>query len=321
LKKHSSSLLALLSLTIAITVGCGDSNLVPKFAKVAFLSSRTVSPATSLFVANLDGTTVTPVPNVPSGYFPSISADLKNVAFESGSNIFVGRVDGTNQTQLTTSNSALYVRISPNGNKIVYAESVSGTWHFWISNLDGSGKLDLTPAALGTTADCFTGSFSADSSQVVFNCYNQGSFSMYTVKADGSGLKTVLVPSGLFIDTPSFTPDGKKIVFFASGPVTGAAQHSVRVSFTPGARPAEGIRQAGSTTPTYGITSVNVDGTGATLMVPGSYEAAILNSTLYYTLYTSSVGFNQIYKANPDGTSAVSISDGTSNDRLGQSQD
>lgn len=73
------------------------------------------------------------------------------------------------------------------------------------------------------------------------------------------------MPTNLFFDTPSFTPDGKKVVFFARGPVTGAAERGVRASFTPGARRGEGARQAGSGTSTWGITRINLDGTGATL--------------------------------------------------------
>ena len=305
------------------TVGCGDSNTTPRFANIAFLSNRPANQPAQLFVAKLDGTSVTLVPNAPSGYSPSISADFTRVAYEFSSNIFVENVDGTGQAQLTTSNNSYFARISPNGRKIVYSEysGSPASYHFWISNIDGTGKLDLTPATLVSVGQCFTGSFSADSSQVVFICYNAGSFSMYITKADGTGVKTVIQPSNLFLDSPSFTPDSKKIVLYANGPVTLTAQRSGgTLLFTPGVRHEFKVRQKGSSIPTYGVTSINVDGTGPVLLVPGSYESVILNSTLYYTLHSSTLNHNQIYKAKVDGTNPVSISDGTSNDYLGQSQ-
>ena len=316
--KKQSILFALLILAIAATTACGNSTSVPTFAKIAFLSNRTSTPATRLFVAKLDGTNVTPVPNAPNGYTPSISADFKKVAYQLNGNVFVENVDGTGQAQLTTSNSSNFARISPDGKKIVYSDN-SAAFHLWISNIDGTAKLDLTPSTLGSTGQCRAGGFSADSSQVVMTCFdgNTNSFGMYTTKTDGTGVKTVIHSTNVSLDTPSFTPDGKKIVFFASGSLTAGASVGV-VAFTPGIRHALQARQKGSVIPTFGVTSINLDGTGATLLVPGSFESLILNSTLYYTLHSGK--FNQIYKANVDGTNPVSISDGTSSDYLGQSQ-
>jgi len=71
--------------------GCGGSASrahVPVFTQLAFISTRTVSPSTALFLMTLNGSTVTPVPfSSTSVYSPSVSADLKTIAFESSGNV------------------------------------------------------------------------------------------------------------------------------------------------------------------------------------------------------------------------------------------
>jgi hypothetical protein len=53
------------------------------------------------------------------------------------------------------------------------------------------------------------------------------------------------------------------------------------------------------------------------MIVPGAFEAEVLNSNLYYSIENSDTNLEQIFKSNQDGTGAVSISDGTADDRLG----
>jgi Tol biopolymer transport system component len=301
LKKHSSTLLVLLSLAIAITVGCGDSNLVPKFTKVAFISSRTVTPPTSLFVSNLDGTNVSPVP-LPSTNVqtPSISADFKLVAYSFAGNVWVENSDGTNAKQLTTSNRAYFARISPNGKKVIYDDYTSNNGHIWVINSDGTGSVDLTATFPAGMTNCFSGSFSSDSSQVVYSCGGNSGYGIFTAKTDGTGTKTVITESG-YIVYPFFTPDSKKVVYYGNGQATAA--HGIHTS------------QAGKSS-SYGVASVNIDGTSPSLLVPNAQEVMILNSTLYYSAWNSTNSLYQIYKANLDGTNATSISDGTTNDFL-----
>ena len=293
MKKQSLTLLVLLTLAIAITVGCGDSNLVPKFTKVAFLSNRTANPATSMFTSNLDGTNVTPIPfSTTNVQFLSISADGKTAVFSSGGNVWVENTDGSGQKQLTTSNQAYDPTISPNGKKIVYGEydAVATTYVEWIVNPDGSGKVNLTPTFPTGMTECYEGSFSADSSQVVLLCYGNGIHGIYTVKTDGSGQKTVLTATNL--NFPSFTPDNKKVVFLGNLPVAGSKS-------------------------SFGVVSANIDGSGVTGLVPNANVAVVLNSSLYYSIGDGcSPNGEQIYKANLDGTNPVLVSDGTSSDSL-----
>ena len=289
-----TAILLLLALAIATTIGCGTSTTassVPTFTKVAFLSNRAVTPPTVLFTANLDGTSVTPIPRTAGSLAPqgplSTSADGKTVAFVAYTGVAwvlaVSNVDGTGQQALTTPGGNVYWdRISPDGKHVVYSDATS---HISVINPDGTSNLDLTPTLPANMTVCYNPSFSADSTQVVFTCSGNGAFGIYTIKADGTSLTTVETrtskPNYAFL-----TPDGKKVLFmgnFATG---------------------------------FGIGSVNIDGTGETLLVPASFpEIVVLNSSLYYRDICSSTS-TQIFKANLDGTKPVAVSDSANDEDL-----
>jgi hypothetical protein len=87
MKKTRLTLLTLLTAAaIAGTVGCASdkTSSLSTYTKLACHSNRTVSPATDLFLMNLDGSGVTPVPFSNSSlYSPSSIADLTTIVFES----------------------------------------------------------------------------------------------------------------------------------------------------------------------------------------------------------------------------------------------
>jgi Tol biopolymer transport system component len=292
-KSQITTLLVVLFLAVLSTVGCGvgsSTATAPVFTKMAFYSNRTVSPPTNLFLMNLDGSSVTPVPTSTGGlYTPSNSADLKTIAYTLSGFIWTSKADGSAQTQLTSIGYTYAVRLSPDGKKILFnqQDSVTNAYHIWIMNVDGTGPLDLTSTMPAGMTQCYGGSFSADSSKIAMNCQGNSSYGIYIIHPDGTGLTTVTNPNQ-YTDTPVFTPDSTKILFVLYGqPV--------------------------------GIFSINLDGTGQTSVAPNGYEAKILNSTLYYSAYDSTLNNNRIYKSNLDGTGAVSLTDGSSNDFVGTS--
>lgn len=324
LKKYQITFVVLLALAAAFTVGCGDSSKVPTFTKMPFISNRTVDPATPLFVANLDGTNVTGIVTNSDGvYSPSISADLKVVAYSSASEIWVTNATGSTPVQLTNNVAnnfySFYVKVSPNGSKLLYSRYDGTTWHIRTMNPDGTSDVDLTPTLPSGMTQCYSGSFSADGSMIVFTCDGQSTSGVYLMKADGSSVTTVFTENG-FLDSALLTPDGSKVIFvdYNNGPVADAARRNLKIfphrAFHPQV-------VADSPAPFTGLVSVNPDGTGMATVAANAYEGIILNSNLYYTIYDSNLSFDQIYKSNLDGSSAVSISDGTSDDYLGVSAD
>jgi Tol biopolymer transport system component len=326
LKKVQLTLLVLLTVAAALTVGCGNSNSIPTYSKLPFSSDRVANPTTPLFIMNLDGSAVTPVTfTLPNGmYSPSISADFKTVAFTSAGEVWVSNSDGTSQTQLTDNTSSsfytYFAKISPDGKKIVFGLWDTTTYHFWIMNSDGSGKLDLNTTLPEGMTECYSGSFSADSKQVAFACEGSTSSGLYLTNIDGTHQSTVTTASNGFLDTPMFSPDGKQILYVNINFCACAADRKPHFH---NAHPLRAHRNAapGSLPPSEGVYSVNVDGSSATLIVPNSFEAEILNSTLFYTTFNSDLDLSQISKSNLDGTGAVSISDGTADDWLALSSD
>jgi len=312
LKKQYLTLLALLVVATAITVGCGSSNSVPTFKQMAFYSTRTVTPATSLFYMNLDGSNITPVPFASSLWTPSNSADLKTIAFTSSGNVWVSNASGSVQTQLTTAGNSYFAKISPDGTKIVYSVWTGSFYQLWVMNVDGTGSLDLTSTMPTNMTSCFSGGFSADSKQIAFACWGSSIYGLYLVKADGTGTTIVLTQSS-YLDAPSFTPDGKQILFVTYGAVGAKNQTTYN-------RPhfgSHGSPVAPNVASNQGIATVNLDGTNGSILIPNSYDVTVLNSNLYYTYWDSNLSLYQIYKANLDGTNPVSISDGTANDWVG----
>lgn len=288
-------LMALTWAVIAVTVGCDHGPGTPTYTKLAFFSDRKINPVTNLFLMNLDGSNVTPVPFNGGIYSPSSSADLMTIAFDGGGTYWVSNASGSAQTQLASLGVGFAIRVSPDGKKLIFnsQDSVTNAYHLWIANVDGTGALDLSsPMPTGMDA-CYTGSFSGDSTKIVMSCQGPSGAGIFTIKPDGTGLATVITEDQ-FVDTPGFTPDGKKILY-VSYSLTGPS--------------------------TTGIVSVNLDGSNLTVLVNDAFELEILNSNLYYTLFDPVAVNNRIYKANLDGTGAVALTDGSSGDSLSLSTD
>jgi tricorn protease-like protein len=314
MKKVQLALSILLTLAAAITVGCGNSGL-PVFNNMAFISNRSVTPATSLFVMTTTGANVAPVPfSTTNVYSPSVSFDLKMVAFESDNDVWVSNADGSAQTQLTTDGNGWRVKISPDGTKILYTTWDGTATGLWVMKSDGTGALNLTSGLVNSSTGCYTGSFSADSKTIVFSCYSSSAASIYTVNADGTGQKLAYTQNQ-YCDTPALSPDGKKILFVSWGLSGPKGQHRAMPPAHVGAH-AHGFVHNSTSSFDYGVVSIDRDGSNLTVLVPGAYESEVLNKTLYYTLWNSDLGNDQIFGANLDATGAVAVTDGSSDDYL-----
>lgn len=330
MKKHQIALLVLLSVAAAITVACGNSSN-PVYSNMAVNSDRNSSSSgTPLFTMAVGGSSLTAVSTgVTNIWGPSVTADFKTVAYATDGEVWSIAPAGGTATQLTqnaANNTASdNAEISPNGQKIVYPLFNNAGASIWIMNADGSGSTNLTPTLPTGMTFCYVSSFSADSSQIVFACTDssEDTFSLYTMKIDGSQLTTVLTQS-TWLDSPYFTPNGKQILYTTFGTPGDAQAHKVgRTGFKPmsframnsHAHP-EGIPVPVSNS---GIASVNIDGSNPIILLPATIlidESEVLNSNLYYTGWDPTISKWQIYKANVDGTGSVSVSDGTADDEL-----
>jgi Tol biopolymer transport system component len=324
-------LFSLLALTAITSVGCGGGDTT--FKKLPFASNRT-SSTTSLFVMNLDGTNVSPVNNVGNNFWaPSISANFKKVVYMSNNNVWAINADGTGNTQLTTytddqadgNSYSYYARISPNGKTVLYSvwDGNAESDNIWSMNIDGSNKKNLTATMPAGMSGCYRASYSADEKKIAFSCYDQSSYSVWVANADGSHQSQVVPPTTqVFFDIPMFSPDGKKVLFMGFNFTVGGAVrgHAAKLALSSRPRSQFHVAPRGNSN-NQGVFSFNLDGSNGTLLVPGTWEFVMLNSSLYYSVYDSDISHDQIWKSNADGTGAVKLSDGTADDWLDISGD
>jgi Tol biopolymer transport system component len=203
------------------------------------LAFRALDPALHSFyiaVMNADGTDRRALdpPREPNSHDtePAWSPDGKKIAFTRfvpGAGffglfeIFTMTADGEGATNLThddpyaNSFGSYEPAWSPDGKKIaftrtVHSDSVSTDSEIFLMNADGSGVQRLTHNDTSFVQPTDSSpTWSPDGSRIAFSSFRNGSFDIYTMRADGSDLRKV---TGEGPDHyPSWSPDGTKIAF------------------------------------------------------------------------------------------------------------
>jgi Tol biopolymer transport system component len=294
-KRLQFALVSLLTLAaIACTLGCGSNSTPanPVFTQMAFWSDRAGSDTGGMWAMNVDGSSPTMVPFTQTDgevYGPSMSGGGSSIVFVAGSELWTSNMSGSTQTQLPLTGTYVRIaRMSPDGKHIVASETVNNHDNLFVMNPDGSSPLNLTTTFPTGVTDCYSASFSADTTKIVFDCEGSNLYGLYTINLDGTGLTTVYTTPTFYMDTPAFSPDGTTIFF---------------------------INCDG----TYTLNSIPVTGGVPAVLITAPYsvfELEVFNSNLYYTLYDGSVSKYRIFQANLDGTGSVAITDGTANNWL-----
>jgi len=113
---------------------------------------------------------------------------------------------------------------APNGKRLVVTVlPADGPSALFVANLHGSGRQQITP--YGLNVNFCNGSWSPQGNEILFSAHvPDGSYhsSIWVVHSDGSGLREIPVPgcggpdsdpAGIGCFNPSWSPDGRKIVF------------------------------------------------------------------------------------------------------------
>ncbi|BDS11451.1 TolB family protein [Aureispira anguillae] len=128
--------------------------------------------------------------------------------------IFKTNADGSNETQLTSSNIAYSSMPSwaPDGSKIFFISNKDeSNGEIYSMNTDGSNVLRLTN---NSRPERFP-SLSADGTKILFEAIDNNYYQLFTINADGSN-ETQLTSSNIaYSSTPSWAPDGSKIFFIS----------------------------------------------------------------------------------------------------------
>ncbi len=151
--------------------------------------------------------------DLPGAYSP----DGKRLVFsrfnelENGIGLFIVNADGTGLHRVTPGRMIIQAGNtgdwSPTGDQIVFSRHANGSpvGSIWIINADGSGFHELKIAGRncgGSTTGCHQPRWSPDGTSIVFASNSGARNDIFTVKADGTGLK--LITSGGRDDDPAW---------------------------------------------------------------------------------------------------------------------
>ena len=149
---------------------------------------------------------------------PSISSDGRKVLFTSGrdgnAEIYVMNIDGTGLQRLTFDPSTdSHASFSPDGTQILFtSDRENENSDVYIMNADGSDPVKFTNwDKSNETAG--PGGWSPDGMKIAFFSDRNGKDDIYVANAETVRPKIVLSDADRDLHTPSFSPDGKRIVY------------------------------------------------------------------------------------------------------------
>lgn len=206
----------------------------------------------SIWVMNADGSGQTQVTSDAGGgdLEPNWSPDGRQLAFTStrgstGWHIWVVNADGTGLHQVTTTNDQTESPAwSPDGARIAYISAATGA--LFVANSDGSAARQLTTPPANWYDE--HPDWSPDGSTIVFSRrdFSPTVTGLYTISADGTNERQLAgTPERAF--SPSYSPDGTKILFSASSSLYTMSSDGGGISALP---IGEGIQPAWGTSTT-----------------------------------------------------------------------
>jgi len=149
-----------------------------------------------------------------SATFTGQNGRITFVADTSGTfQLYTMNADGSGVMQVTnlppSGNSTWWPNYSPDGTQIVFSHDMTGSLELYVINADGTGLRQLTTD--GT--DKLFARWSPDGRRVVF-LRIEGIFQVIALRAaDGSGAIEDVTRSPWAVYQPTFTPDGRHILF------------------------------------------------------------------------------------------------------------
>ena len=159
--------------------------------------------------------------------YPAWSPDGKLIAFASNrdgaeSEIYVIRADGTGVRRLTRTPRHVddtQPRFTRDGKHIVFTSNRVSYFNYELYRIrvsDGKGLTRLTfwgSGEDGALGDDLMPAVSRDGKAIAFVSDRSGVYSIWTMNADGTGLREVARHQGLTTGFPRFSPDGRQLVY------------------------------------------------------------------------------------------------------------
>jgi Tol biopolymer transport system component len=134
-----------------------------------------------------------------------------SIVFDDFEDVYVMEADGTNVRPVADRRGPEFDGAwAPDGRWIAYRDSRRGINEddeIYLVRADGSGARNLTR----NPANDWGPDWSPDGSTIVFNSDRDGAMGVFLVSPDGSGLRRI--DADVWIEYPSFSPDGTRIAF------------------------------------------------------------------------------------------------------------
>ena len=322
----------LLLLFVSAGVGCGDSahTMVPT-SQLAFVRSPSGGTLAAMHhqsreLGCLRG--LSDRKTAGGGLTPYL-----NTVASGTDSLVVMNNDGTGEKVIVNQGGLFYsVQLSLDGKKgVVSAEDDTGHLQIFLGDLT---NLNANPVQLTTDAtNHYVPQLSPDNKTVVFVKYDSsGVGRAYTVPTAGGAQAMINTPDTVDVWTPSYTPDGKKIVFEddrldtinimnvdGTGMKTltnagGTAYYDQFPSVSPDGTKLVFSRYGKDTaTTTEDIYIANIDGSGVKQLTNSgtsaeAWDPFFVKNKIAYVYYSSTAHNNDIYSMNIDGTAAKDIS-------------
>jgi Tol biopolymer transport system component len=186
--------------------------------------------------------------------------------------IKIMKTDGTSQTSVGAPDNFTYLRLSPDGTKIVFSYlDSSNVDQIGLINADGSARTNLTLPPSQNYAHY--PQFTPDGTKIIYQSLN-GYLDIFTVNLDGSN-PTNLTNGGGNHFWPTVSPDGKLIALTVDIPAA------------------------------YSLATMNIDGSGLKVIQSGPdarYPAFSSDGTKIFFNNTTTSSGEFIYSVNVDGT-------------------